>query len=49
MNTECPVRSRLGDVRLPSPLRGEGEDEGETPHLNPLSQGERKLSIMDSR
>jgi hypothetical protein len=30
---------------IPSPLRGEGQDEGEnktTPHLNPLPQGERK-------
>ena len=26
----------------PSPLMGEGWDEGDTPHLNPLPQGERK-------
>lgn len=39
---------------IPSPLRGEGEDEGEnvgkitSPHLNPLPQGERKVGMMKS-
>ena len=28
----------------PSPLMGEGWDEGDTPHLNPLPQGERMPS-----
>ncbi len=27
---------------IPSPWMGEGWDEGDTPHLNPLPQGERK-------
>ena len=27
--------------RTPSPLMGEGWDEGDTPHLSPLPQGER--------
>ena len=30
--------------RAPSPLMGEGWDEGDTPHLNPLPQGERMPS-----
>ncbi len=29
-------------VIAPSPLVGEGWDEGDTPHLNPLPQGEKK-------
>jgi hypothetical protein len=28
-------------IAAPSPLMGEGWDEAETPHLNPLTQGER--------
>ena len=27
--------------RAPSPIKGEGWDEGDTPHLSPLPQGER--------
>ena len=44
------VRARIekcaswyGLTIAPSPLMGEGWDEGDTPHLTPLPQGERKL------